>query len=77
MNIPPESTTRPAREIERECIEQRIEILRTLAVNIDEWRGFLRGKVIEHWAEFERTGNDSDKWKAQLYRVKLQETLPK
>jgi hypothetical protein len=75
MNIQPESTE-TAKERERRIIEERIEILRTLAVNMDEWRGFLRGKVIEHWAEFERTGHDSDKWKAQLYREKLQETLP-
>ena len=75
MNITPESKT-TAQESERRIIEERIEVLRTLAVNIDEFRGFLRGKVIEHWAEYERTGHESNKWKARLYREKLQETLP-
>lgn len=76
MNIIPESQT-TACERERRIIEERIEILRTLAVNMDEWRGFLRGKVIEHWAEFERTGHESNRFKALLYTEKLRENLQK
>lgn len=61
----------------RVAILQQIETMRVLSTNVDQWRGFLRGKVIEHWAEYERYGKADDLWRAKLYRDKLRENLPK
>ena len=61
----------------RVAILQQIETMRILSTNVDEWRGFLRGKVIEHWAAYERDGKADDLWRARIYREKLQENLPK
>lgn len=59
------------------AILQQIETMRVLSINVDEWRGFLRGKVIEHWAAYEKDGREDDLWRAKIYRDKLQENLPK
>jgi hypothetical protein len=59
------------------AIFQQIETMRVLSTNKDQWLGFLRGKVIEHWAEYEKYEREDDLWKARLYRDKLQENLPK
>lgn len=57
-------------------ILQQIETMRVLSTNVDEWRGFLRGKVIEHWAAYDKDGREDDLWRAKIYREKLLETLP-
>jgi len=65
------------RENARIAIFQQIETMRALSTNVDQWLGFLRGKVIEHWAEYEKDGREDHLWRAKIYRDKLQETLPK